>query len=256
VRYRGRSFFGTLRVEDHDGVRSLVHGTIIHGQQSLDPALRRQPIAYYHPSGPIGDVFAEVHARWPAVRVGVLGLGAGTLAAYGRAGDSFVFYEIDAAVDRVARDERLFTWLADSPAESLTVLGDARLTIAGAAPGAYQLIMADAFSSHAIPMHLVTREALALYLDRLAPGGLVVFNISSPYIDLTGPLGALAREAGLVGVMRRDREPPTPLKVPSSWVVLARARADLGRLTAWESLPPGGRAWTDDFSDLLGALRF
>jgi hypothetical protein len=258
VRFRDRSFFGTLRVEDQRGVRSLVHGTIIHGQQSLDPGLRREPIAYYHRSGPIGAVFADVDARWPAARVAVLGLGTGALAAYGRSGDAFDFFEIDAAVERVARDPRLFTWLADTPATVRVVLGDARLTLART-DATYELIMADAFSSHAIPMHLVTREALAMYVSRLAPGGLVVFHISSPYLRLDGPLGALARESGMVGVIRRDEERGNPLKVPSTWVVVARTGEDLAGLSRdprWQPLPPVGRAWTDDFSDLLGALAF
>ena len=259
VRFRARSFFGVLRVEDQDGVRSLIHGTIVHGQQSLDARLSREPTAYYHRNGPAGQIFAALRAAraGQAAEVAVVGLGTGTLAAYGQPGDRFTFYEIDAMVERIARDARLFTWLADSRAAVDVVLGDARLALAAAAPGRYHLLVVDAFSSHAIPMHLVTREALALYLSRCAPHALLALHVSSRHVRLDEPVGALARDAGLAGLIRRDHAPASVLETPSAWIVLARTPADLGPLASderWRPLPAGGRAWTDDFSDLLGAI--
>jgi hypothetical protein len=261
VRFRGRSFFGVVRVEDDAGVRSLYHGTIVHGQQLLDPARRREPIAYYHPQGPVGPIFAALRAARAGAPadVGVVGLGSGALAAYGRTGDRFTFYEIDALMERVARDPRLFTWIADSAARIDVVLGDARVSLAAATGARHDLLVVDAFSSHAIPMHLVTREALALYLARTSAHALIVLHVSSQHVRLDAPVGALARDAGLAARIRRDDAPSAPLATPTTWIVLARSEADLGALASdgrWRPLPAGGRPWTDDFSDLLGALRW
>jgi hypothetical protein len=266
LRHRERTFFGVLRVEDapataaHAGVRALVHGTIVHGQQSLDPALRRTPIAYYNREGPIGQVLDALRARPGAAAgaaIAVIGLGCGGLAAYAEPGDRWTFFEIDAAVERVARDARLFTYLADARAPFEVVLGDARVALTRRPPGGYALVIVDAFSSDAMPLHLMTREAIALYRARSAEDAIFAFNVSSRYVRLERVLGALARDAGMVGYLRRDARGAPPLRAPSAWIVLARRDEDLGALARdprWRRLPSGGKAFTDDFSNLLGAL--
>ncbi len=159
----------------------------------------------------------------------------------------------------IARDPRLFTYLADTPAHVDVVVGDGRLAIAAAPPSTDDLIVVDAFDSDAIPVHLLTREAVALYVDRLRPGGLVAFNVSNRFVALEPVLAAVARDLGLVGLARVD-DPGSdrPDADPSHVVVLARAPADLGPLVGragWRPLvEPRGRAWTDRFSDLFGAL--
>src|SRR5439155_6829326 len=151
------------------------HGNTVHGRQSVEPDRRREPLTYYHPTGPIGQVFAAFSGAAAKSQVGVVGLGTGSLAAYGASGQQFTYYEIDPAVDRLAHDTRYFTFVHDSPARVEVILGDARLTLADAPPRQYGLLVIDAFSSDAIPLHLLTREALQLYLDKLADDGLLAF---------------------------------------------------------------------------------
>ncbi len=167
-----RNFFGVVRVT-HDAERNvhrLFHGSTLHGQQSLDPALRREPSTYFTRSGPIGQVFAAIKPRLepPGARVAIVGLGAGTLASYARSGQRWTFYEIDDAVVRIARDPRYFTYLHDCEADAIEiVLGDARLRLHDAPDQAYRLIVLDAFSSDAVPVHLISREAIQLYRAKL-----------------------------------------------------------------------------------------
>ena len=196
--------------------------------------------------------------------VAVVGLGAGALACYARPGEAWDLYEIDPLVERIARDPEYFTYLRDCLPEARVVLGDARLSLSRAARR-YDLIVLDAYSSDAIPVHLLTREALGLYLDRLAPAGVLAFHISNQHLDLEPVLADLARDAGLVALLQVDTH-VTPAeraggKLPSRWAVMARRPADLGALTSdarWA--PPRGRAdgrvWTDDFSSVLGVLRW
>ena len=172
-----RSFFGVVRVT-HDAERNvhrLFHGSTLHGQQSLDPALRREPSTYFTRSGPIGQVFEAIGPRLdqPGAQVAIVGLGAGTLASYARPGQNWTFYEIDPVVERIARDPRFFTYLRDCQAEVVDiVLGDARFRAARAPDHAYRLIVLDAFSSDAVPVHLLSREAIRLYRAKLADGRL------------------------------------------------------------------------------------
>lgn len=261
-----RNFFGVLRVYDLDGpdVRVLVHGSTIHGMQSLDPARRGEPLTYYHRDGPMGQVDRAFAEGGAAPTVAVVGLGAGSLAAYARPDQRWMYYEIDPAVERVARDPHYFTFLRDCRAERLGVtLGDARFRLAGAPDRAYGLIVLDAFSSDAIPTHLLTLEAVRLYRSKLARGGLLVFHISNRYFDLAPVLGTLARDAGLTARIRRDLDvSPEEFKAghqPSIWVAMAASPADLGALAddeRWEpvEVAPDRPAWTDDYSNLLGAL--
>jgi SAM-dependent methyltransferase len=266
VLLRERNFFGVLRVtEDAQGrYRRLVHGTTIHGQQSLDPARSRQPLTYYHRTGPIGQVLDAFAAGPARPDVAVVGLGAGTLASYATADQHWTFYEIDPAVVRIARDPRHFTYLKDCRARTCDViLGDARLRLQEAPESGHGLIILDAFSSDAIPVHLLTREALRIYRDKLADGGVIAFHISNRHIDLAPVLDALARDAGLVARVRSDLdlspEQVADGKLPSVWVVIAARGADLGALAEdprWREprSHPGEAVWTDDFSNIIKHL--
>ena len=259
-----RNFFGVLRVTQDSAERFhvLVHGNTIHGRQSLDPEDRLEPMSYYHRRGPLGQVFALIDGSSPSVRVAAVGLGAGVMAAYARPGDQWTYYEIDPAVIAIARDERFFTFLKDCRAAAPAVVaGDARLRLTGARPQIYDLIVLDAFSSDSIPIHLVTREAIALYLEKLAPGGRIAFHVSHRLLDLRPVLGVLAADRGLVARVRED--PPGEALArgqdSSRWVLMARREGDLGAIGAdprWQPLQiaPGARPWTDDFSNVLGAV--
>lgn len=264
--YAQRSFFGVSRVM-WDGSRrfhEMIHGTTLHGLQRFAPRACDEPLGYYYGGGPIGDIFRVLDGRAHARRVAVTGLGAGSLAPYARAGDRWTFYEIDPTVRRIACDTSCFCYLASCRGEVRIVLGDARRSLA-ATEDRYDLIVLDAYSSDVIPVHLITREALRLYLDRLAPHGLLVFHISNRYFDLAPVVARLAEEAHLVCRLRDDagrltaRQEADGLAV-SACAVLARSVADLGELSAsprW--IAPrarnGLRVWTDDFSSPLSVLR-
>lgn len=266
VAYRGRSFFGVHRVLVNRAwnLRLLVHGGIVHGAQSLDPARRRDPLTYYHRTGPIGQVFAAPGRRHLS-RVGVVGLGTGSLAAYGEGGQRWTYYEIDPAIVRLARDDRYFTFLKDSAATIDIVLGDARLSLSSAPPQSYDLLVVDAFSSDAIPVHLVTREALRVYVRHLGGRGVVAFHLSNRYLDLAPLVADLARDADLVLRERKDLRPSEAEaaegKSASRWAVMARRIEDLGPLASdrrWAPVAPGAKPllWTDDFSNLLSLFRW
>jgi hypothetical protein len=247
-------------------MNTLAHGKTIHGMQrrSPIPSVRRIPLMYYFPTGPIGQVF-EAYNRTPVVeRVGVIGLGVGSLAAYGMSGQKFTFFEIDPAVERIARTPAYFHFLADCRAHWRVVLGDARLSLSRETNASYGLIVLDAFSGDAIPVHLLTREALRIYLAKLADGGLIAFHISNNYLDLEPAVGELARDAGLVGLDQNEVSiPPDQFnqgRMASHWVVLARRQADLSRLAGrqgWRPLTGQRRTivWTDDYTDLISLLR-
>jgi spermidine synthase len=263
---RERSFFGVLKViEDARGdYRRLVHGNTLHGQQSLDATRRDEPLSYYHRSGPFADVYQAFSTRPARPSVGVVGLGAGSLACYGVEGQRWTFYEIDPDVARIARDPRFFTFLRDCRAgEPSIILGDARLRLHDAGDGAYGLLVLDAFSSDAIPLHLLTREALGLYRAKVASDGLIAMHISNRYLDLAPVVSALARDAGMVCRVRADvavsPEQVAQGKSASIWAVLAARVEDLGLLRAdprWRT--PQSRAtgpvWADDYSDIVRHL--
>ncbi len=268
VVHRERSFFGVLRVVRSGPLRnSLFHGYVCHGSQVLaaDRRVRDRPLLYYHPTGPIGQVFADVLAPRPAHPVGLVGLGVGSLASYGRPGQELSFFEIDPAVARIARDERFFTYLKDSPAACRIVIGDARLTLQGEPDGKFGMIVVDAFSGDMIPVHLLTREALRIYLDKLAEGGLIAFHITNSCLDIEPEIAALARSESLTARVRGDgRLTPKEAasgKEPSHWAILARQERDLGPLAfdrRWQAprTRPGLTAWSDDFSNPLALVRW
>jgi spermidine synthase len=193
-------------------------------------------------------------------RVGVVGLGAGSLAAYAAPGERWTFFEIDPAVIDTARDRGLFTFLADAPATVEVVPGDARLSLARAADGTFGILVLDAFSSDAVPAHLLTREAIALYTSKLAPGGVLAFHLSNRYLDLGPVVAGAARELGLAALGRFGNptaEEARAWKTASHWMVLGRAPADLAPLARDPRWTPPARAapaWTDDKSNLWQAL--
>jgi hypothetical protein len=242
-----------------------MHGTTLHGMQSREEARRREPLSYFHKSGPLGQLFAAYRGPHARRSVAVVGLGAGSIGCHAEHGQRWIFYEIDPAVVRIAQDARYFTFLRDCVPGAPIVLGDARLRLAGAPPGAYDLLILDAYSSDAPPLHLITQEALRLYLDKLAPGGIVVFNISNRHMDFEPVLGNLARAAGLTAAVQDD-----PIvddaeyaqgKRPSQWVVMAREVAHLAPLAGdgrWKvaRVDPGAPVWTDDFSALVRTFRW
>ena len=259
-----RSFFGVSRVyQTNDGeFHSLAHGNISHGAQNMRPALRREPLTYYTRTGPVGELVIPRQQRGLVKRVAVVGLGAGSLACYRRPGEAWTFFEIDIAVLRIARDPRYFTYLRDCAPEATIVLGDARLSIARMPDRSYDLLLLDAYSSDAIPIHLLTREALALYRRKLAPGGAIAVHISNQYFDLGPVVAALVRDAGMVTRLRDEREitqaDENRGKNSSDWMVIAERDADLGALLAlprWQRVIPATSVWTYDFASALSALR-
>ena len=267
IRHIERNFFGVLsvRVDILGECLNLEHGTTVHGMQSLDPSQRQEPLGYYHRESPIGQLFAALTPERAKQPVGVIGLGAGTLAAYAQPEQQWVFYEIDPAVQRIAEDERYFTYLRDARARGARLrveLGDARLRL-GETSDRYDLLVLDAFSSDAIPVHLVTRQALAIYLNHLEDDGVLAFHVSSRYLRIEPVLGDLAADAGLVCRFQDKTDlsmnDTNRCKLPSRWVVVARRAEALGPLasdTRWKPLQarPGRRIWTDDYSDFLSVV--
>jgi spermidine synthase len=240
---------------------SLVHGTTVHGSEWEDPPRRREPLAYYHRAGPVGQVLALFP---PAHAVGVIGLGSGALACYEQLGQDWTFYEIDAAVERIARNGKYFHYLEECGADVKVVLGDGRLSINNGADRTYDILIIDAFSSDAIPVHLLTVEALRIYLRKIAEHGIVVFNISNGHLRLWPVVAALVKEVG-GSAKRRRYEPSTQEQEagasPSEWAVVANSDQDLAPLDAdrrWTLLDaqPTAHPWTDNFSDVLAAIKF
>jgi spermidine synthase len=224
----------------------------------------REPLSYYHPTGPAGQVFEYFSDPTSGVHdVGLIGLGAGGLAAYNQPSQTFTFYEIDPVVIDIANDPALFTFLKDAPGAIEVVEGDGRLEMAMAPDGSYDVIVLDAFSSDAIPAHIVTREAFELYLSKLRPGGVILANVSNAYLDVRSVVTASALANGMTGFARDDGDLagiPEGDKEVSSWVALSRdpdALAFLAEDDRWtpvEDLGPGA-LWTDDFSDILSVIR-
>jgi SAM-dependent methyltransferase len=259
-----RSFFGVYRVRELFQYTILQNGTTTHGGQSRQEAQRREPLTYYYRGGPLGALFESVLTEVPERRVAVVGLGTGTIACYGRPGESWTFFEIDPLVERIATSSGYFTYLRDCPPHVDLVTGDARLSLTRVPDSTFDLIILDAFTSDAIPVHLVTKEALALYFRKLRPGGVVVFHISNRYVDLRPVLIALANDAHVAGALGEGTVEPDDrarLFYPSRWVALARHASTLAALVRRDQWSPLGptpttRLWTDDYSDVLAVLRW
>jgi len=259
VLFAARSFFGVHRVIEDGAFHRLQHGGTLHGLQRRDAMGACEPNGYYHRTGPLGQLFQAVGQRFQ--RVGVVGLGSGGTVCYGRQGQVWTFFEIDPTVERIARDRRLFTHLATTPASVDVQLGDGRLLLAQAAPATFDLLILDAFSSDAIPLHLVTREAIDLAFSRLRSDGVLAFHISNRYLDLGPVLGAIARETGLKARVNFDAI-VTPAeqrsgKQSSRWLIMTRtvpAMGPLGNDARWRAVPSATAAWTDDFSNVLSVF--
>ncbi|MBI3543788.1 MAG: fused MFS/spermidine synthase, partial [Deltaproteobacteria bacterium] len=248
-----------VRDTEKNGI-ALYHGRTLHGIQPLDPKLRNEPYSYYARSGPVGEVF--MYLKHPA-RVGVIGLGTGTLLTYSEKGDRWTYYEINPQVVAVARNTAYFTYLAESRAPQVEVeLGDARLKLAQAPLHGFDVLVLDAFGSDSIPIHLLTREAMQLYWSRLAEGGVLLLHISNNYLDLSRALGPLAKDAGAEAYVRDDLSLKNSgvARLATTWAVMARAPGRLSvvaRDPRWRKLEGGGgRVWSDDYFNLLSLLRF
>lgn len=253
--YQDRSFFGVYTVVEKDGTRTLASGTTAHGSQLLSDEDNPSATSYYHRAGPAGQVFEALAPR----DVGVIGLGVGTLADYGRTGDRYVFYEIDQLVVDIARDREMFGYLHTTDAEVSIIVADGRQGLSRS-DDTFDLLVVDAFGSDAIPVHLLTAEAIAVYLDHLDEAGTLLVHISNRHLDLRPVLAATAEANGATAYAQRYI--PTPEAAAggatsSEWVAIAGSGCD----TAWlesgrfERLEPGGILWTDDFSNVLGVLR-
>ena len=262
---RARSYFGvyTVREDPAHHLRTLAHGTTLHGQQFTDPARRLMPGTYYGPGSAVGIVLANApRLASPAARIGVVGLGAGTLACYARPGQSWRFFEIDPLVLAYSRTRR-FTYLADCAPQARVTIGDARLELARVPPASFDVLAIDAFTSDAIPLHLLTQEALGVYFRALAPGGVLLVHISNRHIDLAPVLGAEAARSGVLAVERLDNPADRTLYSPSDWILLTRSRATLDKVRAfapqaqWQPLEAdAARPWTDDHASVLPHVRW
>jgi hypothetical protein len=265
VIFAGRSFFGVSRVleaADHS-YRLLQHGNTVHGRQKLPAGPICQPQSYYDTAGPVGDLFARSGHHF--TDVAITGLGSGGLACYAEFGSRWTFFEIDSLVERIAEDPALFTFLPNSRGHIAIAIGDGRKGIEAAAPGSYDLIVLDAFSSDSVPVHLLTKEAIDAYLLRLRPGGIAALHISNKYLDLEPVIGGLAAERRLPALTNADLdispEEAQRGRAPTQWVVIASAEEPLASLRAlpgWRPLTQrdGVHPWTDDYSNLLRSIRW
>ncbi|MBS1802073.1 MAG: fused MFS/spermidine synthase [Acidobacteria bacterium] len=264
-----RDFFGVVHVtNDPSGqYRLMIHSGTNHGLQSLEPSREREPLSYYTKQGPAGQIFNAMNDRLNGKAVAVVGLGAGSMACLPSSQESFTFYEIDPIVVRFAEDTRFFTFLHQCAPRARIIMGDARLKLRDAPDSSYRLIALDAFSGDSIPIHLLTREAMELYLRKLEPGGVLAFHISNLYVDLEPSLSNLCHEEHLVGYIERDtsitEQEMAHGKAPSVWVVMSRNVSDLSGLvdgsdSPWKPLSgrSGSKTWTDDYSNLLSVIHW
>lgn len=257
-----RSFYGSLRVtETHwppqaETARSLYHGTIQHGAQFFGNGMRMQPVTYYGPESGVGLALRLCCAEQPH-RVAIVGLGAGGLAAYGKSGDTFCFYEIDPLVERIAR--HLFTYLRETPAQVKVLLGDARFSISHEHGDPYSVIVLDAFSGDAVPVHLLTQQAMDLYRRRLTPDGIIAVHISSQYLDLEPVLAREAQQAGMHAVTVHSKGNEAKGIFNADWVLLTNNTAFLAIPEVAQAVQPSIMRenvglWTDDYSSVLPIL--
>ena len=260
-----RNFFGTTRVttDSEQKINTWYSGNTIHGRQFVDPARRCEPLSYHHENGPLGQVMAVFNAAPANPRVAVIGMGVGAMGAYSKPGQDWTFYEINPDVINLARNSQYFTYMQNCLNGSHTVIeGDARLSLQNAPDNHFGLIIFDAFSSDAIPVHLVTQQALDLYLSKLTQGGILVFNVSNRTLDLKPILADLAASRDLISIGFDDLKPSSlEGKDPSQWVVMARSEPEISNLSInsqWQPLKgkKGARVWTDDFSNILRAIRW
>ena len=265
VRLSSRSFYGVLRVKEYgypgeDGhLRRLVHGAIMHGEQYQTGQWRRFITTYYQETSGVGVAIRSKQQAGP-IRVGVIGLGTGTIAAYGRKGDTYRFYDIDPRVIDVAQHE--FSFLADSAARIELAVGDARLALEREAPQGFDVLAVDAFSGDAIPVHLITREALAVYLRHMKPGGIVAFHLSNRFLHLIPVVARLAKEEKAHAVLVSDDpdDDDDTRRSRTDWVLVSRSlealeQPGIKKAGTEAQDEPGWRTWTDDYSNLVQILK-
>ncbi len=266
--FTDRSFFGVMKIGTTQDprlggeVHVLMHGTTLHGAQPRNPAFACLPTLYYAPSTPIGQTTQMLQARNPALNIGVVGLGSGAMAAYKRAADTMTFFEIDPLVDRLARDPKWFSFIsgcADGPVR--TVLGDARLTMAREPAGTFDMLLIDAFSSDAVPTHLLTVEAIAGYLKLLKPDGVVILHLSNRNLDITLPAAAAAqalKAPNLHQLYFESDDRPDMAEASTEAIILSPTEAGLAELRRqpqWATIADTEvRPWTDDYVNLFGSL--
>jgi hypothetical protein len=273
-----RSFFGVHRVmyDEEAEVYNLMHGTTVHGSQAKNRNAWREPMGYYIKDGPVGQLFEYFHEDPEPQEVGVVGMGTGALACYRREQDQWAIFEIDAVVLELANDTRYFNYLNECGAGTKTILGDARRSLLEEPHQQYDLLVIDAFSSDSIPLHLITSEAILLYLDKLTEDGNVAIHISNKFMDLEPVLGNLVHDLKLAARIQMfnphddssaldqaANEPGQfkPYRFPSRWVVLGRTEDSLGRIAQdnrWKKLKPDAAigVWTDDYSNIVKALQW
>ena len=258
-----RNFYGTLHVTqsieppDTTATRVLYHGTIEHGLQIFAPDMRREPTTYYARDSGVGLAFDQCCGN-RARRIGVIGLGTGTLAAYGRQGDVFRFYEINPLMEGVARNA--FTYLRESAAKIEIIPGDARISLAGEAPQRYDVLVVDAFSGDAIPVHLLTTEALELYRRHLQPSGIIAFHVSNHFLDLAPLVEQQAEHAGWKTALIISPDDDERAAYSSDWVLVTAdteflSRPEIRKAQQPITMPRGLRLWTDDYNSLLPILK-
>lgn len=270
-----RSFFGIHRVvRNTDGpFNDLYHGTTVHGRQivSVDGGIPSEPttaLTYYHRTGPIGQILTQRMVAGEAKRIGVVGLGVGSLAAYAERGTQLTYYEIDPAVRWVAAESGYFSFLSSAENRGATVriiMGDARLTLKDAPNHSCDVLVLDAFCGDAIPVHLLTREAMRIYIDKLAGNGMLMIHVSNMYLDLLPVCSTLVADAGCVGMYQNDLnvspQQAAGGKSASQWVIVAKSGQTLDTLrndSRWKALPQASKTsvWTDDFSNILSVFRW
>ncbi|WP_027183858.1 spermidine synthase [Desulfovibrio inopinatus] len=274
VVHEERNFFGELSViaqarpgETRPAYYTLYDGSTLHGAERIAPQdkeRRCEPLSYYHRQGPLAEVFAAFNAQPRHDTIAAIGLGIGSLVSYLEPEQQLTFFEINPAVVRMAQNTAYFHFLSDCGPQVDIKLGDARLTLADSPDHSFDMLVLDAFSSDSIPVHLITKEALELYLKKTKVHGIVVFHISNQFLDLRPVLGNLADQAGLFGLYQDKpvtRELDEDLKLRSTWAVMAHEQADITALAEnpqWHRLPVDHkkRLWTDDYSNILGVMRF
>jgi hypothetical protein len=256
-----RNFYGTLRTKDiafdndNESVRRLIHGVILHGEQYLKPERRTSPTTYYGPDSGVALAIRNTHQE--SQHVGVIGLGTGTLAAWGKRGDTYHFYDINPQVVEIAQSE--FTYLKDSKAGTEISLGDARLSLEREAPHEFDVLVVDAFSSDSIPVHLITKEALTVYLKHVKPDGAIVFHVTNRFLKLAPVVKKLADDLGLYSALIIDDADDTAFS-KTDWVIVTRDQALIAREAIAQKATeidviPGLRLWTDDFNNLYQILK-
>jgi hypothetical protein len=267
--FQQRSFFGVYRVgvSKTEGVRFISHGTTVHGAQSIVPAYRHVPQTYYVPESGIGRVMASSNAK----TVGIVGLGSGALACYAKPGQQWSFYEIDPLVVQIAQNRKLFTYLSDCTPKAEMIVGDARLKLKEIAPGSYDMLVIDAFSSDSIPLHLITANAFDLYRSRLSKNGVLMVHVSNRYMDLLPVIGNIAQAQGwqawtYKNLTAGEKKQYGMYGTPSIWIMLTQkagnappSLSEVQRKDAgWTPLGPdsSSKLWTDNYANTLSVLKW